>query len=153
MDYTKTTGQTNSTSILFIGLGKSRIDELKIYGKSMFYSGVTITTEYTEDLGIVNVTGYTIDGLYYKDYPDGFTYISGTTNGTTISFFNDEIYNGMITRNEYFLGFIDEPIIYSDVFIERGKMGVMEKNRRLGEVENIGELEIYGNGYFNVKKQ
>ena len=25
--------------------------------------------------------------------------------------------------------------------------------RRLGEIDNMGELSVYGNGYFNVKKQ
>ena len=59
----------------------------------------------------------------------------------------------MITRNEHFLGFIDEPVIYSDIFVERGKQGVMEKTLRLSEIENTGELSIYGNGYFNIRKQ
>jgi hypothetical protein len=143
-NYPSTTGQTNSTIIYFFGIGKSRVDELKKYGRSGAYSGLTITTGYT---------GYTLDGLYYMDNIDGFTYISGNTSGTIEAFYNDEIYNGMITRNEYFLGFIDEPIIYSDVFIDRGKMSIMERNFRLSEIDNIGELEIYGNGFFNVKKQ
>jgi hypothetical protein len=29
----------------------------------------------------------------------------------------------------------------------------MEINLRLGEIDNVGELDIYGNGYFNVRKQ
>jgi hypothetical protein len=29
----------------------------------------------------------------------------------------------------------------------------MEMNLRLGEIENMGELSVYGNGYFKVKKQ
>jgi hypothetical protein len=59
----------------------------------------------------------------------------------------------MITRNEHFLGFIDEPVIYSDIFVERGKQGVLEKSLRLSELDNTGELNIYGNGYFNIRKQ
>jgi hypothetical protein len=59
----------------------------------------------------------------------------------------------MLTRNEHFLGFIEQPRVYSDVFVERGKQGVMEMNFRLGEIDNMGELSVYGNGFFNVKKQ
>jgi hypothetical protein len=59
----------------------------------------------------------------------------------------------MITRNEHFLGFVDDPQIFSDVFVERGQMGVMERNFRLTEMDNTGELDVYGNGYFKVRKQ
>ena len=91
--------------------------------------------------------------MVYRDYPDGYTHISGVTSGTTQTFFQDEIYNGMITRNEHFLGFVDDPQIFSDVFVERGKMGVSEFNLRLNEIDNVGELDVYGNGFYNVKKQ
>jgi hypothetical protein len=74
-------------------------------------------------------------------------------SGSTSTFTKEEVINRMITRNEHFIGFIDEPTIYSDIFVERGKQGVMEKNLRLGEIDNIGEVGIYGNGYFNVRKQ
>ena len=47
------------------------------------------------------------------DYPDGYTHITGNTS----SFTHEELYNGMITRNEHLIGFIDEPSIYSDIFI------------------------------------
>jgi hypothetical protein len=59
----------------------------------------------------------------------------------------------VLTRNEHFIGFIDEPTIFSDIFVERGKQGVLEKTLRLSEIDNVGELNIYGNGYFNIKKQ
>jgi hypothetical protein len=73
--------------------------------------------------------------------------------GTTTGFTKEEVFNNMITRNEHFLGFIDDPTIYSDIFVERGRQGVMESNLRLGEIDNMSELDVYGNGYFNVKKQ
>lgn len=144
MDYRTTTGTTNHTTISFLGLGKSRIDEKKLYGSTTSYSGVTTTSEYKQ---------YIIDGLTYRDYNDGYTYISGSTSGNTETFFTDEVYNGMVTRNEHFLGFVDEPQIFSDIFVDRGKMGVMEKNFRLTEIDNTGELDVYGNGYFIVRKQ
>jgi hypothetical protein len=143
-DYRTLTGATNNTTVTFLGIGKSRIDEKKLYGTEGGYVGLTITSEYT---------GYTIDNLVYRDYEDGYTHISGVTSGNTETFFQDEIYNGMVTRNEHFLGFVDDPQIFSDVFVERGQMSVMERNFRLTEIDNTGELDVYGNGYFKVRKQ
>lgn len=143
-DYRELTGNTSGTTISFIGVGKSRLDELRYYGSSTSYSGITFGTT---SLG--TYTGYTIDGLYYMDYADSITYITGDTS----TYYTDEIYQGMITRNEHLIGFIDEPQIYSDIFVERGKQGVMERNLRLGEIDSTGEMDIYGSGYFKVRKQ
>lgn len=140
-DYRLMTGNTNNTIVSFLAIGKSRIDEYRKYGTSNEYTtDVTITADYT---------GYTIDGLYYMDYADGYTYISGWTG----NYVHEELYNGMITRDEHLIGFLDTPQIYSDVFIERGKQSVMERNLRLGEIDSTGELDIYGSGFFKVKKQ
>jgi hypothetical protein len=137
------TDPTENATIKFMGIGKSRIEELRKYGQTTF-SGVTTGTT---DGSIWS--GYTLDNLYYRDFNDGYTMITGSTSNFT----KEEVVNRMVTRNEHFLGFIDEPTIYSDIFVERGKQGVMEKNLRLGEIDNIGEVDIYGNGYFNVRKQ
>jgi len=143
-DYTLQTGQTNDTIISFIGVGQSRIDEVRNYGTITTYSGITIGSN---DAG--DYTGYTIDGLYYMDYADGYTYITGLTS----SFLHEEIYEGMITRNEHLIGFVQEPTIYSDIFIERGKQGILERSLRLGEIDSTGELEIYGMGFFTIYTQ
>jgi hypothetical protein len=140
LDYTNTTG---NTTFSFAAMGRSRIDEKKLYGSSTYTGVTTGTTD-----GIV-YSAYTIDNLSYRDYPDGITTITGSTTGFT----KEEVFNNMLTRNEHFLGFIDEPSIYSDIFVERGKQGVLEKTLRLSEIDNTGELDIYGNGYFNIRKQ
>jgi hypothetical protein len=139
-NYRTLTGQTADTTIKFMAIGKSRIDEVRKYGTANSYSGLTITANYT---------GYSLNGLYYMDYPDGFTHITGSTS----NYQNEEIYQGMVTRNEHLLGFVDEPQIFSDIFVERGKQGIMERNLRLGEIDSVGEISVYGGGYFNVKKQ
>lgn len=140
-DYRELTGSTDNTDVSFLATGRSRLEEFKTYGSSNQYtSDIDITTEYT---------GYTIDGLYYMDYSEGYTYISGWTGNYT----HEEFYYGMLTRDEHLIGFLDTPQIYSDVFIERGKQSVMERNLRLGEIDSTGELEIYGSGFFKVKKQ
>lgn len=137
------TDPTENATIKFMGIGKSRIEELRKYGQTTFDGVTTGTTDGS------NWSGYTLDNLYYRDFNDGYTMITGSTS----TFTKEEVINTMITRNEHFIGFIDDPTIYSDIFVERGKQGVMEKNLRLGEIDNIGEVGIYGNGYFNVRKQ
>jgi hypothetical protein len=148
LEYNPTTGYTEFT---YLGIGGSRIEEKKNYGSTTYvittgtddngeYSGYTFT--YTG-----NTTGTTV--VHYRDYDDGTTLITGNTTGFT----KEEVINQMITRNEHFLGFIDSPTIYSDIFVERGKQGVMEKTFRLSEIDNIGELDVYGNGYFKIRKQ
>jgi hypothetical protein len=145
LDYTNNTGNTEFT---YVSFGKSRLNELKKYG-STGYTQVLTSGSVTGSTGVVKYTGYTIDTLSYRDYSDGYTMITGHTSGFT----KEEVVNYVITRNEHFIGFVDDPTIYSDIFVERGKQGVMEKNFRLGEIDNIGELDIYGNGYFKIKKQ
>jgi hypothetical protein len=143
-DYRTLTGNTNDTFISFLAVGKSRLDELRLYGGSLSYSGIVTGTT-----AAGNYTGYTIDGLFYMDYAEGYTHITGHTS----NYAHEELYQGMITRNEHLIGFLDEPQIYSDIFVERGKQGVMERNLRLGEIDSTGELDIYGSGYFKVRKQ
>jgi len=135
---------TGYTNFKYFAIGGSRIVEKKNYGSDT-YNGVTsgVTSE-----GVIYYD-YTIDNLKYRDYNDGYTLITGSTSGFT----KEEVINYVISRNVHFLGFVYEPTIYSDIFVERGKLGVMEFNLRLCEIDNTGELDIYGNGFFNVKKQ
>lgn len=142
-DYDYTSGYTGNTVFSYLSIGQSRISEKKLYGSNT-YTGVT-----TGVTGGVVYSGYTIDNLQFRDYADGYTLITGATSGFT----KEEVFNSVLTRNEHFLGFIEDPIIYSDIFVERGKQNVMEKNLRLSEIDNMGELDVYGNGYFNVRKQ
>jgi len=142
LDNTNITGYTIS-GFTYLAIGKSRVQELKLYGQNE-YSGTTIGID-----NIGNYTAYTIDGLYYKDYNDGYTMITGSTTGYT----REEVFNKLITRNEHFLGFVDEPQIYSDIFVDRKKQSVLENNFRLSEIDSIGELEVYQNEYFQIKKQ
>jgi hypothetical protein len=146
LDYNPPT-YTGST---FVGVGTSRISELKKYGSSNTYSGVTTGTTVIDGT-TYSYSGYTLDGLTYKDLSDGRTYISGTiteANGWTF----ESVTSKMLTRNEHFLGFVTDMTVYSDVFVERGKQGVTEHNLRLSEIDNVGELDIYGNGFYTVRK-
>jgi hypothetical protein len=55
-----------------------------------------------------------------------------------------------IVKNELLLGIIDEAEVQSNIFIERGKNSALERIERLGEVDNIGDLEKYGYKFFNI---
>jgi len=148
-NYSKFTGYTDNIEIT--GETVSRLDELKKYGSNNNYDFLTITPEYTGySFTYSGITGDT-ETIRYRDYKDGKTIVFIPEDRSI--FFRDEEYNGQITRNEHFIGFVEEPTIYSDIFVERGKLGVMERNFRLSEIKSTGELEIYGNGFFDVKKQ
>ena len=63
-----------------------------------------------------------------------------------------EVILSAITKNEGLLNVIDQPEVQTDVFVERGKQSVNEYIARLGEVDNVGDLEKYGYKFFKVKK-
>jgi hypothetical protein len=76
LDYTNNTGYTLN-GFTYLAIGKSQISSLKLYGSNT-YSGITTGTD-----SVGNYSAYTINGLYYKDYSDGYTMITGTTTGYT----------------------------------------------------------------------
>jgi hypothetical protein len=146
-----------NNDLVITGYTKSRLNDLETYASKTspnFYLGkYKVGVQIT---GITNVVGtfwgqdndgalvYTIDGIDYYDYPNNTTFyiVSGVTQ-------TEMICTGL-TKNEALLNVIDEPVIQSDVFIERGKNSGLETILRLGEVDNIGDLNNYGYGFFNV---
>jgi hypothetical protein len=72
------------------------------------------------------------------------TYSSGMTP--------DMMVCSAITKNEVLLNVIDEPEVQTNVYVERGKNSALERIQRLGEVDNVGDLEKYGYKFFNVIK-
>jgi hypothetical protein len=133
------------------------VADLRVYGKKTtlvdgYYDrGVQITgttgvigTYWGGGTGLY--TAYTINGVDYYDYSDGTTVfvVSGVTPIDTVC--------EPIVKNEALLNVIDEPEVQSNVFIERGKVSGLESMERLGEVDNIGDLEKYGYKFFNIIK-
>ena len=148
---------TGYTTFSYIGIGTSRLSELKKYGATGYTQNLLYSSKTENDISIY-FTGYTFTysgktgtttTLQYYDRSDGYTEIAGNTTGFT----KEEVFEQALTRNEHFLGFVEQPTVYSDIFVERGKLGVMERNFRLSEIDSMGELSIYGNGYFKVRKQ
>ena len=109
------TGAT-ATSFTFMAIGSSRLAELKKYGSTGHTQTLTSGT-----ISGVTYTGYTIDGLSYKDMANGYTQITGNTAnyfttlpvgykvGDSPTYATEYVMNKVLTRNEHFLGFVEQP--------------------------------------------
>jgi hypothetical protein len=151
----------NYTTIPFLitGYTESTINDLTQYGpKGNLYGGkFKVGVQVTGTTGSVGTvwgpdpnglyTAYTINQIDYFDYED-FTLFMVYSSGFTQ---NDLIMTGL-TKNEALINVIDQPEVQTNVFIERGKNSALEYIERIGEVDNVGDLEKYGYGFFNVKK-
>lgn len=87
----------------------------------------------------------TIDGLETTVPLTIISYISEGWNETNTSL-------SAITKEEYLFGIVSPPEVKSDVFIDRGVTSVFEPHLILSEVNNLGELTRYGNGYYNITR-
>jgi len=152
---------SNYTTVPFLltGYTESSINDLAQYGPKFnllggkFKIGVQVTGT-TGCIGTVwgpdptdTYTAYTINNIDYFDYEDYTLYVTYSSGFTQ----NDLILSAL-TKNEGLLNVIDQPEVQTNVFIERGKQSVLEYIERLGEVDNVGDLEKYGYKFFKVKK-
>lgn len=129
---------------IFYGVGKSRVGEKKEYGgnfKDVSYGSTTI-----DGVSYLS-TGYTINNLNYIDLSDGNTYISGSTE----NFVSEEDFIKKLTRDEHYIGYVFEPSIYSDIFIERGQNSPTKMNLDLAFINNLNDLVRFQNGKFRIK--
>ena len=92
-------------------------------------------------------TAYTINGQTFIDFSAGTSIFIVESSGLT----RDMIVASGITKLEYLMNVIEQPIIQSNVFMDRGKYSGLENFRRFGEVGNIGALVNYGYKFFDVK--
>lgn len=141
------------------GFTKSSINDLQVYGptstltKGKFKTNVEVSIAENKKgkfLGVIDddVNVYKIDDITYYDYPDGTTLFVVQTSGLTA---NDLVCSA-VTKDEVLLNVIDQPQIQSNVYVERGKNSGYESTQRLGEVDNVGDLEKYGYKFFTIKK-
>ena len=140
------------TEVPFVvtGFTSSRLRELRQYGTSPYVVGLPISKQGIP-FGQVNqintgYTWYTINGVEYYDYPNGTTFYIAESSGFT----SNNITETPITKEEVLLNVVGPPEIQSEIFIERGKLSAFEPLQRLGEVDNMGDLEKYGYRYFKI---
>jgi len=154
---------SNYTTVPFVitGLTQSNVNDLRVYGPTYnlfggkYKLGIQVTGT-SESVGTYwgpdptnTYTAYTINDILYYDYNDGTTIYIIESSGFT----QNDLILSAITKNEALLNVIDQPEIQTDVYVERGKNSALEFVERLGEVDNVGDLEKYGYGFFNVEKQ
>jgi hypothetical protein len=143
---------SNWTTVPFSvsGYTKSKIQDLRRYGPNPYTVGYVFTKNnqvYGQiDLIQNGITGYTIENISYFDLPNGKTFYVMNSSGLTVN----DLDVSVITKNEQLLDFVMAPQIQSDIFVERGKYSAFEALERLGEVDNIGDLELYGYGFFKI---
>jgi hypothetical protein len=140
-----------TTPITITGYTKSNLYDMKSYGGGFR----TIGQVFTGSTGIVgqyigqgpnNEQAYIINDILYIDFEDGTTIFSVQSSGLTL------LDCQIITKDETLMNIIEQPQVYSNVFIERGKNSVLEYMNRVGEVDNIGDMQKYGYGFFNIKE-
>lgn len=146
---------SNKIPVVITGFTKSRLKDLSRYGKDTYKIGPVYATQNgkrTQIGEIASITPtevrYVIDGVNYSDFSDGTSIYFVLSSGVTESM----ISSSAITKDETLIRIVDKPQVWSDVFIERGKNSAFEYIQRLGEVDNLGDLEKYGYGFFNVKR-
>lgn len=151
----------NYTSVPFVvtGYTQSTLNDIAQFGPKINLAGgkyklgiqVTGTTGAIGTYWGVDPTNtysaYTINGINYFDYEDYTIYVTDS-----YGLVPGEIVLSAITKNEALLNVIDQPEIITNVYIERGKYTPLENIMRIGEVDNVGDLEKYGYKYFNIEK-
>lgn len=115
-------------------------------------------TAYTLDAQIGNITG---TGLHYYTYDfNRLIYNSNIDEYFSIPytevFYQSEGWNinnitlSALLKEEKYFGVVFPPKVENNVFIDRGTASVFEKHSRLRTIKNMGQLVIYGNGYYNL---
>lgn len=158
----QTSGNFTTIPFKVSGYTKSSMNDLEVYGSKYdpnlfdgrFRKGIPVTAD-TNTVGTFFgpsddglYTAYTINDIQYFDWFNGTTIFIVESSGVT----SDMIVCSGITKNELLLNVIDEPVTQSDIFIERGKQSGLEALMRMGEVDNVGDLEKYGYGFFKVNE-
>jgi|688.fasta_scaffold08467_14 hypothetical protein len=149
-----------TTPFLVTGFTKSSLNDLSVYKGNVNIKGYSYRTnqQITGTSGTVGIfygsstdglyVSYNINGVDYYDFNDGTTIFVAKSSGFTSEW---SVSSGL-TKEETLINVISEPQIFSNVYIERGKVSAFEKVRRLNEVSTIGGLTLYGYKFFNVVK-
>jgi hypothetical protein len=177
--FARLNGQTESDFYAADGIISGLTDD-KFYSVTSYssstpfvpYLNLSIDPNYF--VGVTNIfstyTAYTIDaqvgsiwttGLHYYTYNfDRLIYNSNIGSYFTIPYtkvlYQSEGWNASntslsaITKEEIYFGIVFPPKIENNVFIDRGGVSVFENHSRLRSISSIQQLEIYGNGYYNL---
>lgn len=114
--------------------------------KDNIYLGTTAQTTgllYTDYSGVTRTIN---NGDTSNDIPlTTFQFVGEGLNETNLSL-------SALTKEEYLFGIVNKQETQSDIFIDRSQNSVFDVHLRLSEINNIDDLEKYGNGFYNIKK-
>lgn len=140
---------------MITGTTSNRLSEVSRYSKTEPYrigvNGVTNITYNTD--GSANQIFYTLGNIDYVT-----TIVRNSVNDfsfpTTFSYINNNAQTQNINtiKEEGKMGFVFPPKINNQIFIERFSLSVFEKHSRLASITNLGSLQEYRNGYYNLIK-
>jgi hypothetical protein len=133
------------------GTSTSRLEELAQYGPQRFVVGAPVIKN-GEIYGVVNnispiFTAYTIQNIEYYDYKDAGTLFFVQSSGFT----ENELTARFYYKDPALQKAVGDAEIVTNLYVERGKNSAYEFIQRLGEVDNVGDLQNYGYRFFNVE--
>lgn len=138
------------------GTTSHKLDLISTYSSTQpFKIGTNGVTDITYDTnGNIDKIYYTIGNINYIT-----TYRVSSTPGNSFptTFYtsatgNNEITTSPFIKEEAKMGIVFPPKINNDLFIERMSLAVFERHSRLATITNLGSLEEYRNGYYNIIK-
>lgn len=149
-------------NITITGTSNSRLSELEKYVVS---NDINVKYRLSTNSSIDGVNNVLSSGDTVIYYINGVTYIDKiidntpitTTSTPTHNFdknIDDEyinIQNKLVFKYPQFENVVSKPMVDQDINIERPNFNVLEKNYRLGDINNISDLINYVAGsYFNI---
>lgn len=173
IDNTSIESWFNSEHLIVSGTTSSRLDELKSYDLLSPY----IVNFDIDSINYINYNGVLINGVSrITKLDDEIIYVFDANNDSLIGsvnqntglrfvdkdfetnfYFTSEdhnLTNSIIEANfkeEYLVGIVDKLETKNDIFIDRGNINVNERILKMSDINNLSQLENYGNGFFNLK--
>lgn len=157
------------------GYTTQKLDLVRTYDDNNPYqvgvNGVTNVTYNPTNLTAITSVSYSIGNINYiteLSVNNGITSESSTgkilENSRTIFYTNSSGYdfepyivfpnkqNTFDIKEESKMGLVFQPKVSNELFIERQELAVFERFSRISEITNLGILENYRNGYYNIKQ-
>ena len=117
--------------------------------------GIFYKTFLLERLRLVNKIGKTFQGNINEGSYSSFDVPNPAKTNTIfrVEKTEDSFEYKPLIKEEEKLEQVFLPEIDAQIFIERESNNIYEKHMRLMDINNIGQLETYKNGFYNVKKE
>ena len=99
-----------------------------------------------------SIITYIVDGITYQTRYSSLGDVGAKTTYET-NLTGNHFDNYFYFKEEYNFGLTEQPKVDNQIFIDRNPLSVFEPQTRLGEINNMTQLEEYKNGYYKIKKE